>query len=83
MATWEEMAYLSYTFISQSLSEGNQGRNSEIGLEMETVKECCLLAYFLGSCSATFLISPRTLLSGIGPLSSVTNQENAPQIYLG
>lgn len=44
---------------------GSQGGNLEVGTEAETMKEHCLL--FPCSCSASFLVQPRTTFQGVVP----------------
>jgi hypothetical protein len=61
-----------------------QGRNLRVGPEVETIERCCLQACSPGSHSVCFLTPPRTTcpgivpLSGLGPSTSINNQEAAP-----
>lgn len=69
--------------------EENQGRNSnknlEAGIQAESVEECCLLACSLSCAQPVSLHNSElaaqggTAYSGLGPLTSIINQENAPQ----
>lgn len=69
--------------------EESQGRNSnknlEAGIPAESVEECCVLACSLSCAQPVSLHNSEppgkasTAYSGLGPLTSVINQENAPQ----
>jgi hypothetical protein len=66
------------------LTDGNQSRDREAGTEAEAVEEPCFPSMALSVCFTFYhhLSGTDTTHSGLGPLKSITNQENDPQIFL-
>lgn len=63
---------------SQLITEGNWGRNLEVGIEAETIEECCLTVSLPLPSELCFTKpTDNTAYSGLGPPTSNSYQENA------
>ena len=70
---------LGHTLSLKEVMEGTEGRNPEVGTDTGTMEECSLLACFPWLAQSDFFCHPGSPAQNLGPLTSITNQENARQ----